>query len=332
MNNQSQKSASEQFAEEVLSRAKPRVQPSQQIADDVRAAAHAEWQKLISRRRRRRTGFAIAASLVLAMTLIGVALYETPAEPVQVASISRMQGENNHWRNSDDAALTPLSTQQVVLSGQSVATGAKSGVALTIGSVASLRIDQRSTVRFIDEKRVELSRGRLYFDSAGDASVHLVVVTPLGEVEHRGTQFLVELDNNRLGVSVRDGEVSVADELGNQERLGRGEQVLVDGGGKFTRGVVSTYGGPWTWVEKLAMPPKPSSLRIEDYLTWFAGETGRTVSYVDEDAKDATRDRPKVPLDTARMSPETVLHSVLTTAGLKYELKGDVLEVRSGQP
>ena len=91
---------------------------------------------------------------------------------------------------------------------------------LSWGGGGSLRIGENTRIRFTDTATAFLEEGRVYFDSVqvlaasdhAEDSPAFTLATEHGNVRHLGTQYMVEADAQRLVVSVREGEVVVAED------------------------------------------------------------------------------------------------------------------------
>jgi hypothetical protein len=178
----------------------------------VSLEVHAERQ----RRSARKWLWASAAAAVLVAGLAGA--FTLRSEPVAVAQPSAVVPRSVLGqvtvRRADGA--TPLRTGEVLVGGEVVSTGARSGVELGIasghadlGGLSELEILPPTA----NERRLRLGTGSVDVDLPRklEAGKHLVVETPDAEVLVVGTAFTVEVGNvagvRATHVSVRRGTV-----------------------------------------------------------------------------------------------------------------------------
>lgn len=107
-------------------------------------------------------------------------------------------------------------------------TGEYRQVALNDGSRLSLNAATELSVEMIAAQRlVRLARGEAYFEVAGNAERPFVVEADGERVEAIGTAFAVRIDEGRLLVTVREGEVVVRQlglRSGRTQRVSAGER------------------------------------------------------------------------------------------------------------
>ena len=274
--------ASDEALEKLLSHASPRPVPSAADEAAVRKALHAEWRALSGRRqtRKRTLAFAIAATLLVAVFSL-FNLFRFPGvDTVQVATIERSFG--TIYRIQDSSGLQETGMLSDVQSGHTIVTGDAAGLALAWGRGGSMRMDENTRVRFVDEGSVYLESGRVYFDSApstliggitsGD-SKDFVVATEFGEVSHMGTQFMTEVNGRQLRVSVREGQIAV-DGRHHRHVASSGQQVTVSGRQQPTVLSLSAYARDWRWVGRTSPPADVDGKSIYEFLQWVHRETG----------------------------------------------------------
>ena len=205
----------EALVEELFQHASPRPQPPPADAEFVRQALYKEWDQVVSQRRvRRRMGwFAAAASILVMAGAATIVLRPQMLFPRQavVATIERAVG-TFQVAEAGQQSTPAVAEGFELLEGHTLITGADALVAMRPASGGSLRLAAGSTLKLLDEGRVELTGGALYFDSwsGGDQpGGHLIVDTPMGTVRDVGTQFVTRMSPDSLAVSVREGLVAV---------------------------------------------------------------------------------------------------------------------------
>lgn len=258
----------------------PRQRPDTAVTRRLERELHGEWRQLV-RLRRRRTGLRALAA-VAAFAAVGLvtwrALVETPVIDVPVATIERATGDAIRWHTRSREVLPAMGADAVVETGRSVTTGEGARLALRWHRRGSLRVDERSQVEFADERGVRLVTGSVYYDSDGSPPEALTIHTPVGEITHRGTQYLARFDGGRLHIAVREGVVSVEDG-GRSHRIGAGERVIIDAFGAQSRETVSSYDPLWDWAQEVAPSTPADGASVEAVLRWVARESGRRIVY-----------------------------------------------------
>jgi len=178
----------------LLREAGPRDLPSAAMMQEVRDAVHAEWQSVVTQRRRRNwyVGYGVAASIAVAAvaTTIGFKMSAQPA--VQVASVARVDGTLQMTSDGEDWQTVRVGDQ--LTAGAMLRTDAGTRVALDFGDGVSVRMNAGSMIELKDADRIELENGAVYVDATPQATAQaraaqaLSVETLYGDVRHLGTQ------------------------------------------------------------------------------------------------------------------------------------------------
>ena len=219
--------------------------------------------------------------------------------------------------------------------GQTLTTGADSGVALRLASGPSVRLAADSRARLTADSELLLEIGALYVDARGSGQVE--IRTSLGSVRDLGTQFEVRIEadesgtNDHLRVRVREGTVlltpdaaSGADGATYTARVG--EQLILNSEGQVLRGTTPTYGSHWDWVVQTAPLPAVDGESLRVFLDWLGREGGWDVRYADPRVEDvAGRTILHGDLDTLNATDAAT--RVLRSSGLDYRIEENVLEV-----
>ena len=308
----------ERALEQLFARAEPRPLPPQSDTDDIRRAVYAEWHAATGRRQwRRRGGFAAAAAIVLAAAVwLGNGLLPS-VPPVAVAHVERVQGV------IDTEAGTRLAVNGALVAGDRLAT--RTGqVALRLASGGSVRLAPRSEIVLTSAATAELISGRLYFDSEnrGDGA-EFTVRTPLGTIRDVGTQFMVNLDGSRaaLDVGVRDGRVALTTRNGSGTAAAGERLLAAQDGNSIRREAMPKVGADWDWALELAPPFDIDGRTVNEFLTWFARQTGRSVVFGSDTAERLARDtRLSGSIDLA---PLQKLSAVMALTDLTYVLEAE---------
>ena len=294
------------------------------------AAVRAAWQASVVARRRRLavswgSGLALAAALALAVGLAWQG-QPTPVPATPVGTVERLAGGAELL--AGDSVAQPLLAGARLVAGGGVGTGADGRVAVRLASGASLRLDVDSRLTFVTPTRLLLERGAVYVDSQGGPPV--VVETPLGVVEERGTQFEVRLATDAVRVRVREGGIHLAAERGSWDAE-RGDELVLTAAGMLSRRSVPFHGADWSWVQEIAPAYGLEGRTLGDFLAWFGRETGRAVVWVDP-AEQRRALGVVLHGSVDGLSPEQALAAVLPTCGLAHRLEGGAVTLFANQP
>ena len=293
------------------------------------AMVRAAWEASVAARRRRlvatwSSGLALAAALALAIGLVlrGPA---APPPPELVGTVERLAGQAQLL--AGEGAAQPLGPGARLVAGGALDTGADGRVAVRLASGASLRLDVDSRLAFVTPTRLLLEQGAVYVDSQGGPPV--VVETPLGVVEERGTQFEVRLASDAVRVRVREGGVNLSGERGSWDAA-RGDEIVLTAAGVLRRGSVPFHGDDWSWVQEIAPAFRLEGRTLGDFLSWFGRETGRGVMWVDP-AEQRRALAVVLHGSVDGLSPEQALAAVLPTCGLAHRLEGGAVTLFANQ-
>lgn len=261
---------------------------SPRIPTDRREAAfervRSEWKKGLAEQQqttvqqpRRRWMLATAASVLLAL-FSGVLLWiskDADKSPIRVATISAVHGMTA-FRDND-----PIYNQQAINTGSAT-------LSLRLASGLMVRVAPHSELVFGDNSHLRLNKGRIFVDSNADhANAPLIVETGLGAIQHLGTQYLVDYDQERLNVAVREGAIALQkpEESRSLATAEAGEQLTVSATTPQTieRTTVSATDERWSWIEAVPSPIDIDGASLGTFLTWYERETGHRVTLQNTD-------------------------------------------------
>ncbi len=267
---------SDKELESLLSQAGPRPVPSAEQVAVARDCVQEEWQAVVNRRRRNRlVSLAAAATLVIA-AFFSFSLQQTPPPAVTVANIERSLG--SIYLLGDRAELRETNDLLSVTAGQTVVTGASSGVAFSMHDGLSLRVDERTRVEFVDATTAYLHNGRVYVDTNGAQRTDLRIESEHGAVMHVGTQYMMTVDKRTLAVSVREGTVAI-DGSFHDATVSPGQRIQLSGTGRPDVANLPLHGEHWQWVEALAPSADFDGRSVHEFLEWVSRETGLALEF-----------------------------------------------------
>ncbi len=308
----------------------------------IRTAARAAWLELVAaeqrrdQRRRARAGLALAASVLIALLLGWWTTRRTPGVAEWIASVERVAGDVQVRGDRGPAAAVSVGTRLTsnALLETSDGVGQSVGrLALRLTGGGSLRLDAGTRLRLAAERRFELERGALYFDSGGTpaAGSAVEIATAFGTVRDVGTQFEVRLADADQGVRVRvrEGRVSVDGDGIVHSAVG-GEELRVGRNGSVVRSSVASHGPEWDWVWAAAPGFDIEGRSLAAFLEWIGREEGWRVRYQSPDLEAAAASI-RLHGSIEGLTPEESVSVVLPGSGLAYRLEGGTLVVSRPQ-
>lgn len=331
---------SEDGLEALLGMADPRPAPPAAEAAEIRAAVHAEWQKLTGRRqlRRRAMTYGLAASALIAL-FAGLSMLRAPGDDArgeQVAAIEKHRGVLRVSGGDDVVSAVPES----ILSGQIIETGANSGVALAWQRGGSLRLDANTRVQFESVSRIRLVAGRVYYDSVSDpmtrvapqaGMARILVETPYGTLRHVGTQFVAGLTaDEELRVLVREGAVRL-DLDGDPRTAAAAQQVQVTRDRRVLTSAITGSGSEWRWVEQLSPPVDLEGRSVYEALQWVSRETGQAITYRGSAERIARRNALRGVDRLGESAPSSAMSAIVSMGGLEWRGEnGEIIVIEPG--
>lgn len=315
----------ERLLARLIGLAGPRPQPPQSMRDAVRSATEQAWQRHLQRVRRRRLGLlALAATLTAVAVGVGIAVDVQREPPPWVAQVDRSVGRlelahGEEWR--------PLEKSGRIAAGARLRTAAESGAGLLMSNGSSLRVSAETLLRLVTPLEISLEQGLIYIDSGPETPGDVVVRAGRATVREKGTQFAVHAASAGLGVSVREGSVSVA-VADTTFEAGAGERLELMPSGAVRRGAISANDPQWQWALALAPSFDTDGRSLTEFLNWVSRETGRAVTFVTPAIQRAANGT-MLHGSITGLDPDDALSAVMATTDFEYELVGTQIVIRS---
>ena len=253
-----------------------------QPADEARPRVRPEAPRAQQRRSYRRVRLLALAATVAAVAVTLVWLEGTGPDGTAVPALARIETiEGDLAVTRDGETVGVIAAASELVPGDRLRTGSDGRAALLLDDGTMLRLDFATTIRLASSDAVVLDAGAVYVDTGGGVTSRaLVIDTPLGDVEHLGTQYEVRLANAGLRVRVREGRVAVRGDA--VEAVGAAGDVLeIDSDGLTARGVIAPDDPAWDWASALATLPPAERYEAHETLTWIAREQGLALEYAD---------------------------------------------------
>ena len=337
--------AADDAVAELIRLAGRRQAPPAERVERIRAAVQSHWHQQVQGRRRTKL-FWIAGTLAAAaavtwllvvaprLTLTGPA--PVPARALKIESIvGEVRALDANPGAADKGRL--LHRGDAVETGQTLETGETGRVAFGSRSGPLLRLDASSRLRVLPDAVVALDRGALYVDTGpagGTTAGALTVRTPLGVLQHVGTQFEARMEAGTLRVIVREGAVRFKGK-GGPRLLERGSEMSVDEAGSVSTDTVSPSDPEWDWIEAVTPMPDLEGRTLRSFLDWAARERGLELAFADA-ATEQSASQIKLSGSVQDLTVEEALGAVLPTCSMTHEIEGDRLIVEplegSGEP
>ncbi len=320
--------------ERVLKAAGKRERAPADIEREVRERLRQEWREIVAERhsrRRRWSGFAIAASVLvaafgfwLAASWPGASAGPVATMAVALADVRFTSGWLQGWQ--------PATAGQSINAGESLETGRNGRAAISLPGIASARLDHDTRIRLVSAELLVIERGALYVDAGvelpGDS--RLAVETPSGVVHHVGTQYEVRLDGSDVRLRVREGRVVWRSNSGAVERGHAGEQLMIAADGAVRRQQASLYGESWDWIASTTPAIDIEGQPLAEFLSWAGRELGREVVFA---TPEVARETAKIVVHGSidGLTPAQALVAVLATTSVRGTLDGGRIVVTNGR-
>lgn len=292
----------------------------------MREAVAAEWREAVRPPSRRPLFWsAIAASLVIASVFAVGLLHPFTKLPVIGVVARTGSGPLISPRalllpDQQREAGSPFRTGDVLL--------ARGPALVELAGGGTLRMAGGARVKALAPGQIMLEAGEVYVDLPPEvpSASGFLVRTPLGSVEHLGTQFDVAIGRD-LRIRVREGSVRLR-RGATTETAAAGTELVVPPTGPTTVLPISTHGSEWSWIEALEPDYIIENRSLIEFLQWAARETGRRLSFGDDRARE-TAERTHLHGSITGMPAFQALQTILATTSLRYDLEGDLIRVSS---
>ena len=281
---------------------------------------HRQWKKSKPQAGIRRWAMPLAFAAAVFMT-IAVITQPSPIEPVNVpvGTIARVIG--------DDSAGALPEVGHLIYPGETLSTGPRQGLSLSLRRAESLRIDAQTILVVQSADEFRLVRGRIYADT-GDFIYRdqgLVINTSMGSVTDVGTQFSVSAADESIVVAVREGRVDV-DQGSEQLVAVAGERLLVHRKDGATVDTLAAHDSYWDWVTTLAPEFDIENKSLLDFLRWASRETGRELVFETNELQMSAM-RTDLHGSVSGFDPLEAVRSVLATTKFKYRIEHDKIVI-----
>jgi len=312
--------------EEVIGRliaaAGPGTTASPAARQRVYDAVQARWERSVSERRaaalkRRATQYRVyglAATLAVAAATFYLLQGPSTTSPgsAALAAISQARGSVTILRAGERLDAAAAGSLEA---GDTLRTGADGQLAIALADGMSLRVNVDSELAFADQAHVNLAAGTIYLDSGLGNRADLEVLTPLGTVEHVGTQYEVNVGESNLRLRVREGSVAYSGVAG-ELTTAAGQQVDVASNGQTTMMAFAADDPAWDWAEALAVLAPAEDYVVGEVIAWAARELALEIEYANpqielrwatEKTKYLAEFNPEQALDAIEQTTDTTL-------------------------
>lgn len=299
---------------------------SEQALARIRATVENQWHQTTSQRWRNIRVAGIAASVVC-VGLLAAFTWHDVANAAVVGSVSRIESGSLVRKSVGLFPERTLAVGMPVHAGEALE--ARGSVLLVLEGRDTLRIAPGTRIELQGLNQLELQAGQVYFDLPPQSkrTGHLRLKTPVGVVEHLGTQFEVATLDGEVRIRVREGTVQLHRGQGT-EIATAGTELLASMQGAVHRATIATFGRQWLWVEALAPDYEIESVPLLDFVYHAAREAGLHVVFADAHARDLAA-RTRLHGSVSGLTPLESLTSVISATSLQYELHDDSIRVRS---
>jgi len=302
-----------------------RTEPPEQAYRQVLSAATDAFRRKTARRHER-TWLLWAGAAGVAVFAIGLMLQWKPPA-AQREPIARIERAIGSVEQATGDIWSPLGEVTVAFTrGTKIRTLAGGVAGLVLEGGASLRLAAETEIMLDTPPRLNLERGTIYLDHAGDAGAGYRIETPAGTARDVGTQFELKVAGKSLRLRVREGHVEI-ERAGEMLAGSAGEQLDLDAQGALARSSIAATDVAWQWAETVAPAPDIDGRPASVLLAWVARETGRQLHY-ESTAVESRASNVILHGNIRHLAPLAALDVMLATTDLEYALVGDTMEVR----
>jgi len=296
----------------------------------MQAAVRQEWEsshQVPSRGRSRAKLWIALAAAIGSVALLLAWVIRPPPTPELFGSVSRIESGSARV-DSRTVQHRPLRAGDLLRSGDELTVHGSGLISLPSGS--NLRIGADTAIRVLAAGDVELLRGMIYVDHppAASASSQLRIHTHAGTIEHVGTAFEVFSNEQVVRLRVREGQVRLRNSA--QDLVASaGMEIDAQADGSFSRGTWPINGDSWRWVASLAPSYEIEGQPLLSFLQFEARELGYELTFNDGHAREVA-ERTILHGTVRGREPLDAIASVLATTSLSYSIRGNTLQVQSG--
>jgi len=305
--------------EKILDKAGPRIKPDQSIRDEVYNEVHVMWLETHKPPFYQTHAMKIAASLFLFISIFSFTLMYQGDQPVyNIAQSIDIQGQiqisqdNSNWQNLDnDKTISP---------GDYLKTKKNNRLMVSLFNGNEFRVDENTHFMVESNNHLKLISGQIYVDSDSTGGHHkLTIETPLGKVNHIGTQYSVSFIEEQLQVGVRDGLVLVSSDSISQAELSKGRNLVLNVEGQAIYSDIESYDPLWQWTQKITGGFAIQGQSLSDYLQWVSRETGYPIKWQSDNVRNKASSI-KLSGSIIGILPLDSLDVIIPTTRLKYSL------------
>jgi ferric-dicitrate binding protein FerR (iron transport regulator) len=210
--------------------------------------------------------------------------------------------------------------------GDRVETRPSSRAMFVLAGGTAVSVDESSIVDVDANGTLTLIQGAVFVDAgprSQDPGVH--VRTPLGIVQHRGTQFEVRLEADTVRVRVREGRVRFAS--GSEEWHAHfGQAMLLRRGRMPQMSQVAFDDAAWDWTADLVPPFQVDGAPLRDVLDWVCRRQGWLWRF-EPHSLDASAGAIVMHGSIEGLTAEAALDAALRPNGLTYQRTGQLVVV-----
>ncbi len=317
-----------QDIEKILDKAGPRIKPDQSIRDEVYKEVHAMWLETHKPPFYQTHAMKIAASLFLFLSIFSFTLLYQGNQPVyNIAQSIEIQGQiqisqdNSNWQNLDnDKTISP---------GDYLKTKKNNRLMVSLFNGNEFRVDENTHFMVESNNHLKLISGQIYVDSDSTGGHHkLTIETPLGKVNHIGTQYSVSFSNEQLKVGVREGLVLVSSDSLSSAELPKGRNLVLNGAGQAVYSDINAYDPQWQWTQKITGGYAIQDQSLTDYLQWVSKESGYPIKWQSDTVRNKASNI-KLSGSINGILPVDSLDVIIPTTRFKYSLDGNQIYIHN---
>ncbi|MCB1583947.1 MAG: FecR domain-containing protein [Xanthomonadales bacterium] len=305
-----------------------RTTPDAELTAKSKAKVQQHWQQMVQKQRQQRKQkylWAMAASVLMVFTVSLMNFNQPTPQPAATpfAVVQNSQGTAEYQQGNQWLPIEPNST---LVTGTRIRTLNDSHLNIQLSDHSELRIASNTSLT-TGSNMIELQHGQIYHDTdVAQQAAALTIKTSQAEVQHIGTRYLVNKQNDVLKVAVRSGQVNMTSEDASDATTLQSNQVATLGTtGETKISTVNSYDGLWDWTFSAQPAYALNGKSLYEFVKWYAHQTGLTIDWQN---LESPAKRVRLQGDIHNMTSEQAIKTVFYATQYTYSIEDGVLQIK----
>jgi hypothetical protein len=318
------KNANNDEIEQILKMVGPRVQPDEEVRQQVFDEVHKAWLQQNTTPFYLNHWYQLAASVLVFISIFSFGIHSNNPADYNMAKSIQIYGQIE--TSQDQKNWSFLDTNKTIHPGDYIRTQNNNRIMIELDNGNSFRVDENTQLQLVNRNEIHLSQGQIYVESAQQQPTSkLLIKTDIAEVNHIGTRYLVSLLKDKLNVAVREGKVVINNkEVTNQ--VEHGFEASIDTTGNYQHHPISSHDKKWGWTQKIAKSFNIQDKTVAEYLQWVSNETGYEILWQSTSNK-VDANKVKLSGSINGVLPIESLDVIMPTTRFNYQIRGSVIHI-----